>query len=88
MKKVPFATKPSSQTADDWVKARTVSIEPSKQEDQEKGEGMKRLTIDVSTSLHRRIKMQCAARDVKIADEVRGLLERHFPATPGEETQY
>jgi hypothetical protein len=43
-------------------------------------ERMKRLTIDVSESLHARIKVDCARRGVKIADEVRELLEKHFPA--------
>jgi hypothetical protein len=41
-------------------------------------EAMKRLTIDVPASLHARIKSQCALRGVKMADEVRGLLEKHF----------
>jgi len=40
---------------------------------------MKRLTIDVPGSLHARIKAQCAMRGVKMADEVRALLEKHFP---------
>ena len=39
---------------------------------------MKRLTIDVSEDLHRRIKMGCASRGVNMADEIRGLLEREF----------
>lgn len=43
-------------------------------------ERMKRLTIDVSESLHARIKVDCAKRGSKIADEVRDLLEKHFPA--------
>jgi hypothetical protein len=40
---------------------------------------MKRFTIDVPISLHRRIKVQCAERGRKMADEIRTLLERHFP---------
>jgi alkylated DNA nucleotide flippase Atl1 len=42
-------------------------------------EVMKRLTIDVPESLHRRIKSQCALSGKKIADEVRQLLEKKFP---------
>lgn len=38
----------------------------------------KRLTIDVSLALHTRIKTQCAARQVKMVDELRRLLEREF----------
>ena len=36
---------------------------------------MKRLTIDVPESLHRRLKMSCAGRGVKMADEIRSALE-------------
>lgn len=38
----------------------------------------KRLTIDVPESLHRAIKMQCASRGAKIADEVRELLMQKY----------
>lgn len=44
-------------------------------------EKMSRFTIDVPESLHRRVKMQCAARGQKMADVMRGLLEREFPAS-------
>ena len=70
-KKVTFGSRPGAartdtSKADDWVNRRDV-------------EAMKRLTIDVSTSLHARIKSQCALRGVKMADEIRELLEKHFP---------
>lgn len=39
---------------------------------------MKRLTIDVTEDLHRRIKTACAARGTKMADEIRELLENYF----------
>ena len=70
-KKVTFGSRPDAartdtSKADDWVNRRDV-------------EAMKRLTIDVSTSLHARIKSQCALRGVKMADEIRELLEKHFP---------
>lgn len=38
------------------------------------GQEYKRLTIDITASLHRTIKSQCALRGTKIADEVRELL--------------
>lgn len=44
-------------------------------------EKMSRFTIDVPESLHRRVKMQCAARGKKMADMMRDLLEREFPAS-------
>jgi predicted DNA binding CopG/RHH family protein len=39
---------------------------------------MKRLTIDIPASLHSRVKVACAQRGVKMADEIRELLEAHF----------
>ena len=71
-KKVSIGAKPKAsnrpkQAADAWVAGR--------------GEHkMKRLTIDVSEDLHRRIKMGCAERGVKMADEIRSLLESAFSA--------
>lgn len=69
-KKISFGTRPGAvpadvSKADDWVNHRRT-------------EAMKRLTIDVPMSLHARIKSQCALRGVKMADELRELLERHF----------
>lgn len=89
MKKIPFAAKPQKATADDWVNSRPTpsalgTEEPSRTETV-RTETMKRLTIDVSASLHRRIKIHCAQREIKIADEVRRLLEQHFPDGAGDE---
>jgi hypothetical protein len=69
-KKVSFGTTPAPKaplpaTAEQWVESRNT-------------EEMKRLTIDIPASLHRRIKMVCAGRGVKMADEIRELLETHF----------
>jgi hypothetical protein len=79
-KTVSFAAKPQQPaTADDWVSGRPEPaplLPPQQQPD--KAEPMKRLTIDVSESLHKRIKVQCALRGEKIADVVRTLLEGHF----------
>ncbi len=43
---------------------------------------MKRLTIDIDAALHRRLKVGCASRGAKIADVVRDLIAREFPAKP------
>ena len=76
MKKVPIKAKPKTEqrtdTADKWVSSR---------ETIEDKEDLKRLTIDVPATLHRRIKSQCADRGLKMADEIRELLEKHFPVT-------
>lgn len=76
-KKVSLGPKPtpkaSAPAADEWVNNRDVVAGEK--------EGNKRLTIDVPESLHRAIKMQCAARGAKIADEVRELLLEKYGKT-------
>lgn len=75
-KKVSIKTKKSREVAaDDWVKSRSASeaITPTI------GEAMKRLTIDVPESLHKRIKTYCASHGLIMADEIRSLLEEKFP---------
>ena len=42
-------------------------------------EPMKRFTIDVTESLHKRIKAQCAMNGTKMADVIREMLEERFP---------
>lgn len=77
-KRVPFTAKPGGgvRSPDQWVSDRANATIP-------RGSTTptvtKRLTIDVSGDLHRRMKVQCAARDEVMADVVRKLLERHFP---------
>jgi hypothetical protein len=44
-------------------------------------ERMARFTFDVPESLHRRVKTECAARGVRMADVMRGILEREFPVS-------
>ena len=70
-KKVPIGAKPTAKPApagaDAWVESRGAEPEP-----------MKRLTIDIAESLHRRIKAQCAMDGTKIADQVRELLIQKF----------
>jgi hypothetical protein len=71
-KKVTFGTKPAPATvpqpnADEWVENRII-------------EGTKRLTLDLPASLHTRIKATCALKGVKMADEIRKLLDQHFKA--------
>ena len=66
-KKVSFATKPAPKTTDAWVENRTE-------------DPIKRFTIDIPESLHRRMKIQCAARGVKMNAVIREMLEEKFPA--------
>jgi hypothetical protein len=65
-KPTPRAATPEA-TADEWVNSRAT------------GDEMKRLTFDIPASLHRRIKVACASKGVKMADDLRELLERHYP---------
>jgi predicted DNA binding CopG/RHH family protein len=72
-KRVAFGSKPAAKpeanaSADEWVKHR----------DEIGEEPMKRLTIDISESLHRKIKSSCAQRGTKMALEIRELLEKHY----------
>lgn len=55
---------------DDWVSHR----------DSPASGKMKRLTIDVPQELHSKIKVACALRGAKMADEIRAILEREFSA--------
>lgn len=70
-KKIAIGTKPTNKPApagaDAWVESRAAD-EPEK---------MKRL-IDITETLHRRIKAQCAMNGTKIADEVRELLLKKY----------
>lgn len=82
--KMPTRTAPT--TPDEWVSNRTspatapevvaTNVTPLVQP----AEPMKRFTIDVSEGLHRRIKAACAGRGEKMADVLRDILEREFPA--------
>ena len=72
-KKVTISAKPApavrEPSAEAWVRHRQVPAD----------EPMKRFTIDVPAQLLRRIKAQCALQGVKMADEIRRLLEERFP---------
>lgn len=41
--------------------------------------GMKRMTFDIPKALHSRIKQTCAARDQKMSEEIRRILDEAFP---------
>lgn len=92
MKTVPFKTPPKPvDPAQNWIDNRpsadvvedrsSASVTPLHEPVivAEPVEAMKRFTIDVSESLHKRIKSQCAMRGVKMADVIREMLEKEFP---------
>lgn len=75
-KQVAFKPKPgapASRSAEEWVARREAKPEEAP---------MKRLTIDVPLELHKRIKASCASRGIKMADEIRALLERQYADEP------
>jgi predicted DNA binding CopG/RHH family protein len=76
-KKVPITPKPVTPEAniEDWVATRSTSPEPVAETSPTK---MKRLTIDVSETLHRALKLKSVEQGVPMADLVRDLLEQHF----------
>lgn len=75
-KKVNIAAKPprpSSQDADKWVEERAQGPKKEKTE-------TKRLTLDLDADLHRRMKVVCAKEGIQMAEEIRRLLAKRFPA--------
>lgn len=82
-KKITFTPKPTSTSpanADAWVNSEMPSDPPANKSIEEPAPmKMKRFTFDVSENLHRRVKMRCAEKGVDIAEEMRRLLEEHFP---------
>lgn len=83
-KSVTFKTPVRQPTAADmWVADRKSEMEQAPvpvAEPTAPPEVMKRFTIDVPERLHTRIKVTCAQRGLKMADVLRDLLEREFPA--------
>lgn len=79
-----FAKSPvkPADPADTWVQKREQETPAPEaiQPDPIETEPMKRFTIDVPMSLHRRVKATCAQRGLKMADVIRDFLEREFPA--------
>ena len=70
-KRVSLGLKPgSSRSADEWVGA-----EPPRQEEGGDKPSIKRLTVDIPESLHRRLKIKAAQDGVRMVDLVRSWIE-------------
>ena len=81
--KMPIA-KPLA-AADAWVGETTSDVSEASKGSKvvpirAEAEANKRLTIDITEGLHKRIKAQCAMRGTKMADVIRDLLEKEFAA--------
>jgi hypothetical protein len=77
-KTAPFPSKPiRPTTGDEWVNDRTPAtkvispplVKPAKP---------KRLTLDLTDDLHRRIKVACSVRGTTMVEEITKLLEKEF----------
>lgn len=84
-KKVILGPKPQlnrAASAEEWVSGNALPLASSApvpaQAPGSDSASMKRLTIDVPEALHAQIKSRCALKGVKMADEIRALLETHF----------
>ena len=69
-KKIEIGKKPSKKNADTWIKEGGDKASTTGKS--------KRLTTDVDEALHRKIKVACAAKGLKMADEIRAILEKKF----------
>ena len=81
-KKVSFAAKPKKaaavpKAADNWVS----SGDPREKDEPKPVDkvAMKRFTVDIPVDLHIRMKVSCTKRGLKMADEMRRLIENEFP---------
>lgn len=73
-KKVSFSARPAPQpspAADQWVNERPAGSEAA-------AASMKRLTIDLEAAKHSRFKALCAEHGLKMADELRRLVDRRI----------
>jgi hypothetical protein len=68
---------PAPKSADAWVGQ---GVEPHLSSAPAAAVKMKRFTIDVPQELHARVKVACAQRGLNMADELRRILDREFPA--------
>jgi len=73
-----FASRPGD--AESWIKTHET---PARHAD-DPSAFTARLTIDVTSALRGRIKVAAFRRGVTVADMLRDLLAREFPADPGE----
>ena len=78
-KKIQIGKKPTPPTTpniDDWVETRGAKQQPEQAPaPDEKPEKMKRLTIDIPESLHRKFKGKAAVEGIKMADWMREKIE-------------
>lgn len=67
---------PDASALDAFVQG---SDAPSASQDKAAKPPMKRLTFDIAADLHKRIRMTCLEREKDMAEELRRILNEHFP---------
>lgn len=81
-------TRPSAEAIDKWMESQAggagepVASLPSPvntEMPKRAAPKMKRLTIDIPDSLHRRVKSRCGQDGLRMADVIRELLDHRFP---------
>ncbi len=88
--KRPGASRPSAEAIDKWMEAQSSGAGESAPQPETAAVAakpsaapapkMKRLTIDIPDSLHRRVKSRCGMDGLRMADVIRDLLEQRFPS--------
>lgn len=85
-------SRPSAEEVDKWIEGQNSGAgEPSvstaapvpaaPEKPKVPPQAMKRLTIDIPDSLHRRVKSRCGQDGLRMADVIRELLETRFPVS-------
>ena len=87
-------SRPSAEEVDKWIEGQNSGAgEPSAataapvpaaaaaEKPKAPPQAMKRLTIDIPDSLHRRVKSRCGQDGLRMADVIRELLETRFPVS-------
>lgn len=84
------SARPSAEAVDKWMESHAAKEDdaagktaspapPAEPKTEAAAPKMKRLTIDIPDSLHRRVKSRCGQDGLRMADVIRNLLEERFP---------
>ncbi|MES2709457.1 MAG: plasmid partition protein ParG [Verrucomicrobiota bacterium] len=82
------AARPTAEAIDKWMEGNSAGAGEPGAESPPAAAGsvkppapkMKRLTIDIPDSLHRRVKSRCGQDGLRMADVIRDLLDQRFPS--------
>jgi len=66
------------KTADEWVGVESSAELGTLDSERDRKERMKRFTIDLPVSLHKKFKAFCVDHDTNMADEIRSFIEKRI----------